>query len=411
MRKHFLFLTAAVSLSVAAHAQGPEVTSWKINTTGATGYNGIPSNVQQVQYSTGNVYISATCIPGYSIGPWNGNPNTPSNQNFVFKITRSPQKNGGTLTNIGLGHTGVWTNGVSIFNVSDAQSYNNQGVWNRNAYFFEGSGFDNCLGHPQQNGEYHHHVSPTCLYNDLDSTHHSPIIGFAFDGFPVYGAYAYADTNGGGGIKRMRSSYQLRNITDRTTLPNGSAAPSAGPAISSTYPLGAFIEDYVYTAGSGDLDTHNGRWCKTPEYPNGTYAYFVTIAADRTPVFPYTMYGTYYGVVQNGNTGPNSGHNTITETVTTYTPTSGGVQGVKEEVTTLIYPNPTSDYLFVYINPVASNNFTLTLTDVTGKTVLSMENVQPTISYSLDVTKLAKGSYTLTLRNTEKHYTETVVVK
>lgn len=400
----------AATLSLAAQAQGPVVTSWKINTTGATGYNGIPSNVQQVQYSTNNVYVSATCIPGYSIGPWQGNPNTPSNQNFVFKITRNPQKNTGTLTTIGLGHIGVWTNGVSIFNVSDAQSYNNQGVWNRNAYFFEGSGFDNCLGHPQQQGEYHHHVSPTCLYNDLDSTHHSPIIGYAFDGYPVYGAYAYADTNGGGGIKRMRSSYQLRNITDRTTLPDGTTASSAGPAISTTYPLGAFIEDFVFIPGSGELDAHNGRWCKTPEYPNGTYAYFVTIASDRTPLFPYTMYGTFYGVVQSGNTGMNSGHNTITETVTTYVPSSG-IAGMAENVTTLIYPNPTSDYLFVYINPMASNNFTLALTDIQGRTVLSMENVQPTISYTLDVTKLPKGIYTLTLRNTTKYYTEQVVIK
>src|SRR5437763_5840688 len=188
----------------------PEIYSWVRNTTGATGYNGIPSNVQVVQYSATDVYVSCTCIPGYSIGPWGGNPNIPSNQNFVFKITRSPQQNSGTPTAIGLGHIGVWTNGVSVFNVSDAQSYNNLGVWNRNAYYWEGNGFDNCLGHPQQQGEYHHHVSPTCLYNDADSTHHSPVIGFAFDGFPVYGAYAYANTNGTGAITRMRSSYVLR---------------------------------------------------------------------------------------------------------------------------------------------------------------------------------------------------------
>ncbi|XZF13199.1 YHYH protein [Chitinophagaceae bacterium MMS25-I14] len=404
----FGVIIAAITASLSAAAQGPEVTSWVINTTGATGYGGISSNVQQVQYSANNVYISATCIPGYSIGPWNGNPNTPSNQNFVFKITRSPQKNTGTLTAIGLGHTGVWTNGVSIFNVSDAQSYNNAGVWNRNAYFFEGSGFDNCLGHPQGNGEYHHHVSPTCLYNDKDSTHHSPIIGYAFDGYPVYGAYGYADTNGGGGIKRMTPSYQARNITTRTTLPDGSAASSAGPAVSATYPVGSFIEDYVYTAGSGDLDEHNGRWCKTPEYPNGTYAYFVTIDGSQTPVFPYTMYGTYYGIVQSGNAGPNSGHNTITETTTTYTPTA---VANAEKISTLIYPNPTSEYLFIYINPIASNNFTVSLTDVDGRTVLMQPNIQPTISYTLDVRSLARGIYTLTLRNEEKTYSEQVLIK
>ena len=213
----------------------PEISSWVRNTTGATGYNGIASNVQLVQYSTNNVYISCTCIPGYSIGPWGGNPNTPANQNFVFKITRNPQQQTGTLTTIGLGHTGVWTNGVSVFNVSDAQSYMNQGIWNRNAYYWEGPGFDACLGHPQQQGEYHHHVSPTCLYNDADSLNHSPIIGYAFDGFPIYGAYSYTNSNGTGAIKRMTSSYVLSTNTTRTN----------GPAVAGTYPNGCFIEDFI----------------------------------------------------------------------------------------------------------------------------------------------------------------------
>jgi hypothetical protein len=289
-------------------AQTPDLYSWVRNLTGATGYNSIPSNVQSIYYTSTDVYVSCTCIPGYSIGPWSGNPNVASNQNFCFKITRSPQQNTGTATAVGNGHIGVWTNGVSIFNVSDAMSYNNQGIWFRNAYYWEGSGFDNCLGHPQQQGEYHHHVSPKCLYDASDSTHHSPIIGYAFDGYPVYGAYAYTNTNGTGAIKRMKSSYSVSSATTRTN----------GPAVSGTYPAGCFIQDYIYTAGSGDLDARNGRFCVTPEFPSGTYAYFVTIDATLTPTFPYTFYGTYYGVVQSGNTGGASGHNTIPGTATQY---------------------------------------------------------------------------------------------
>src|SRR5436305_9975723 len=121
MKKSLFTLIIVVALSHLSFAQlSPDVTSWVINTTGQTGYAGIASNVQLVQYSTNNVYISCTCIPGYSIGPWAGNPNIASNQNFVFKITRNPVQNTGTATAIGLGHIGVWTNGVSIFNVSDA---------------------------------------------------------------------------------------------------------------------------------------------------------------------------------------------------------------------------------------------------------------------------------------------------
>ncbi len=307
-----LWILAGILSCSLLSAQSPILQSWVINPGGQTGYNGYLTNVQKVSYTSTDVYISCTCIPGYDIGPWQSNPNLPVPENFVFKITRSPQVNNGTPITTPLGHTGVWTNGVSIFNAKDGMSYNNQGVWNRDAKYWEGVSFDNCLGHPAPNGEYHHHVSPTCLYDDTDSTHHSPVIGYAFDGYPIYGAYGYAQSDGSGGIKRMHSSYVMSTATTRTN----------GPAVSSSYPAGCFIEDFSYVAGSGDLDEHNGRFCITPEYPNGTYAYFVTIDENRKPVYPYTMGPTYYGVVPQGNTGPGGGHNTIPANATVYTPNS-----------------------------------------------------------------------------------------
>lgn len=409
MRKIIALASLGV-LSLTAFAQvGPEITSWVRNTNNATGYNNIPSNCQLVQYSTSNVYVSCTCIPGYDIGPWTGNPNVASNQNFVYKITRNPQHNTGTPTAIGLGHIGVWTNGVSIFNADDAQTYNNQGVWHRNAYFFEGQGFDSCLGHPQQNGEYHHHVSPNCLYDNADSTHHSPIIGYAFDGFPVYGAYAYTNTNGTGPIKRMRPSYQKRVMTDRTTLPGGGPAASAGPAISATYPIGAFIQDYEYVAGSGDLDSANGRFCITPEYPSGTYAYFVTIDSTLTPVYPYTLGLYYYGTVQPGNTGPGGGHVTIGETTTVYNgPTA--VNELNKSIKFDVYPNPVKDYAYIYFDPSSANNITGTVFDQQGRIVKLVENMQPSISYTLDFSTLPAGIYTLQLLCDKDKVVQKIVV-
>lgn len=398
MKRIFTQLTFLLAVSISAVAQGPEITSWIRNTNGATGYNGIPTNVQIVQYSANNVYISSTCIPGYDIGPWVGNPNVASNQNFVFKITRKPLKNTGTPTTVGLGHIGLWTNGVSVFNVSDAQSYNGQGIWNRNAYYWEGGGFDNCLGHPQQQGEYHHHVSPTCLYDETDSTHHSPIIGYAFDGFPIYGAYAYSDTNGTGAIKRMRSSYVLSVATTRAN----------GPAVAGQYPAGCFIEDYSYVAGSGDLDQRNGRFCITPEYPNGTYAYFVTLDASLNPAFPYTFYGTYYGVVQAGNTGMGSGHVTIGEATTVYT---GGV-GFDEEQLPIKYefkPNPVQNYAYIYFDPSSVNNIMGSLYDLQGRLLEDFANMQPSISYVLDLTKYATGTYLLHLQTDKQSVIQKIV--
>lgn len=322
MYRHFSCTLFVALLAPTVPAQGPTVTSWIINPGAETGYGGYLSNVQTVHYSATDVYVACTCIPGYDVGPWAGNPNTPANQDFVFKITRNPVGNTGTLLATGLGHIGVWRNGVSIFNAKDGMSYNNQGIWNRDALVWEGSSFDVCLGHPAPNGEYHHHVSPNCLYDHLDDETHSELIGYAFDGFPIYGAYGFVNADGSGGITRMRSSYRLRDITERTTLPNGTVlnAGQYGPAIGGQYPLGAFIEDYEYVAGLGDLDVHNGRFCTTPEYPAGTYAYFVTLSDEYEPAYPYTIGPTYYGTVQPGNTGPQSGHNTVPGSAVLYDP-------------------------------------------------------------------------------------------
>ena len=412
MNRKFALLIATFATALHAQAQGPEVTSWIRNSTSATGYGSIPSNVQLVQYNSSDVFISATCIPGYDIGPWPGNPNVPANMNFVYKITRNPAPNTGTPTPVGLGHVGVWKNGVSIFNAQDARSYNNLGIWNQNAYYFEGSGFDNCLGHPAPGGEYHHHVSPKCLYDITDSTHHSPIIGYSFDGYPVYGAYAYTNTDGTGPIKRMHSSYQLRSITQRHTKPDGTALATAqwGPDVSTTYALGAYQEDYLYTAGSGDLDDHNGRWCKTPEYPAGTYCYFVTIGANLLPVYPYTIGLTYYGTVQAGNMGPGSGHNTPPGGTTIYTGPTAVTDIKASDLSLELFPNPASNYINLFIQPINSNNFTVTLVDEAGRIVFTQQNVQPTILYSFDVSSVPAGMYIMQLKNSDMDYTQKIVL-
>lgn len=399
MRK--IYILSMFFISQCAFAQlTPEITSWKINTDGSTGYAGILTNVQQVQYSDNNVYVSSTCIPDYTIGPWKANPNTPTNKNFVFKITRNPTKNTGALTNTPLGHIGVWSNGVSIFNPYDGMSYNNAGVWNRDALFYEGISFDDCLGHPNAQSEYHLHVNPTCLYDDTDSTHHSPIIGYAFDGFPIYGAYGYTNSNGTGGIKRMKSSFVMNSASTRTN----------GPAVDATYPLGAFIEDRTFVDGSGDLDIHNGRFCVTPDYPKGTYAYFVTIDEDLYPVYPYVLGPTYYGTVQAGNTGPNSGHNSISETVTTYSPNSSSIFNLDNPIEFEFYPNPTQDQLTIFVAPSENNNLMAALLNEWGRLVFSEQNIQPAVPYTFDLTHLPGGIYYLKLQGDSKSAIEKIVI-
>ena len=53
-----------------------------------------------------------------------------------------------------------------------------------------------------------------------------------------------------------------------------------GPLLSD-YIAGSFIDDFEYVFQEGDLDQYNGRFCKTPEFPEGVYAYFVSIDASR----------------------------------------------------------------------------------------------------------------------------------
>lgn len=127
---------------------------------------------------------------------------------------------------------------------------------------------------------------PSFDYSEITSGFtHSPIIGWAYDGNPIYGPYGYSDAaDSASAIKRMESSYSL--VTN---------VPSNRPSVSQ-YPLGAFIEDYEYISNSGDLDNNNGRFCKTPDFPEGTYAYFITVDAFGKGVFPYIIGKTYNSI-------------------------------------------------------------------------------------------------------------------
>ena len=310
----------------------PSIINWMINTTGATAKSSnatinaeidtIQANVQKVAYTSTDVYVEATGLPDYNIGPWGSDPNVAKNQSATFDINRDPTPQTATKTATGLGAIGVLVNGVAVFNAEDGTSYNNKGYWHPNAVDAEGSTFDSSGGHPQQQGVYHYHEAPTSLLSVLGQTSSSfgPLIGYAIDGYPIYGEYASVNSDGTGGIERMTSSYQLRNITTRTTLPDGTVLPTAddGPAVSSTYPLGYFVEDYQYVAGSGTLDQYNGRFIDTPQYPDGTYAYFVSTDSAGDPTYPYIVGPDYYGVVSTDDL-PGSTV-TVPSDVTYYTP-------------------------------------------------------------------------------------------
>ena len=111
---------------------------------------------------------------------------------------------------------------------------------------------------------------------------HSPVLGYAYDGNPIYGPYGYQNAVGGAVI-RLSSGYILD-----TSLKSGLRPPG--------FAFGYFVNDYVFD-NSGDLDEHGGRYCVTPQYPDGTYAYFYSVDVDSSgvakPKFPYMIGGSF----------------------------------------------------------------------------------------------------------------------
>ena len=390
------------------------------------------ANVQHVYYSTDNVYIRCSGIPAYPTGPFeDGNPALATHRNYLFRIPRNPEPNSGTLTAVGLGQIGVWINGVPIYNYADAMSYNNQGIWNRNAVYFENDGFDCSKGHPAPvfsgpplpgnpptGGSYHHHQNPcrfslqavpasdVCtqypsegLYEPIQGLH-SPLLGYAFDGYPVYGAYAYANTNGTGDIVRIRSSYRIRNIQNRQTLPNGTTlSPNQyGPEISSV-PLGAYEEDFEFVEGSGDLDIHNGRFAVTPEYPLGTYAYYTTMDEEGQSAFPYVLGQTYYGVVASdnfpvmmpGNTNPTSV--VINETVEEFIPEPTFTSGLAINLTIQLAPNPAGSFTQISLSRIIQQPLQFGLYDLRGTKISEAVILPGTLVCEFSVSALPAGIY------------------
>ena len=120
-------------------------------------------------------------------------------------------------------------------------------------------GADEHNAHTQPDGTYHYHGNPLALFEQNNPTGPSPVIGFAADGFPIYGSFIVD----GGKLRRASTSYRLKSGT-RSGGPGG-------------HYDGTFIDDWKYVAGSGDLDECNGMM------QNGAYGYVVTEA------YPHVM--------------------------------------------------------------------------------------------------------------------------
>lgn len=451
MAKKFLIVPLVLSGLLCKSQSNPVITSFLQNTTKLGTYyvsgnstamsNNILVNCQLVEYSSSSVYVHTKGVPAYPTGPFlDGNPSNATDQNAIFKFPLNPVQNTGSLTATTGGNIGIFINGVALFDYRDGVAWNNttsslcggpgntpcpggmgaSQAWNRDAIPAEMKGFDCSKAHPAM-GNYHHHQNPSAFKLDLnvvsticnlyaadglyaiDSTKHSPLIGFAFDGFPIYGAYGYKNVNGTGGIIRMKSSYSLSTNTTRLN----------GPAINQvvgtqTMVNGYFREDYVYTPTSAStpdfLDEHNGRFCVTPEYPNGIYCYFATVDAKWNSAYPYVVGPTFYGVYSNRKV------TSVSETTTKYTSTTGLQNSKIQDVKLNIFPNPSSDFIAIQVVGLNQENLSIELFDATGKLVQkSSINAGATNTY-LDTRTLYAGSYLVKITGPTVSKTSKVVI-
>ncbi len=456
MIKQFLFIFLLLGSLYGYSQTNPVITSWIQNTTGIMGrhyvsgnstpiQDNVLANVQKVQYSADWAYINATGIPAYVSGPFlDGNPSIATNQNAIFRFPLVPLQNPGTPKATTGGNIGVFINGVALFDYRDGVGWNPNTnalcggpgnppcpggpmastAWNRDAVLAERGGFDCSKAHPAM-GNYHHHQNPSAFKLDLevisnicnlydadglyaiDTTMHSPLIGFAYDGFPIYGAYGYKNDDGTGGIVRIKSGYQLRNISTRTHWADGTDVDN-GPDVSSTYPLGYFREDYEYIAHSGQpdyLDEHNGRFCVTPEYPDGTYGYFATVASDWNSTYPYVIGPTFYGNVVASRV------NSINESVTTYVPITTGISNEPRTPADIsIFPNPANDLVAIQINGLNKENLSVELFDVHGKVLQQTVLYQGSTIVYFDTQTLYEGIYFIRIAGSRGVTTREIVV-
>lgn len=254
-------------------------------------------------------YSSTGCVNDEGYGYWPPGPSCPEDVGHDVYFPLEPTPAAADCAT-GLNTIGLWANGVSVFNWWDGQAYDTDGDWMYLAPVAEIYDVDLCNGHAAGD-TYHHHSEPHCLTELLgdDGSAHSPVIGYAADGYPIRGGWQadgeraqscwrtrdYDTPNdptgcGGGGVRDCQ-------LNDPTDVSMGTFAvgmgPSTGGSITSLSgnPIdatsGLFLGDYWFDAdceAAGGLDEHNGH-----DHDGLGYHYHVTDS------FPFHVGPTFAG--------------------------------------------------------------------------------------------------------------------
>ena len=236
------------------------------------------------------IQFTSNGVPPHAIGtyPNQGNPNRVFASLDVRTVPKNPAK---TDTATEMAEFGITLSGIKL-DRDTAESYQNARMrpWNYEALTpgiarrqsedapFDWLGSDCNNAHVQPGGHYHYHGPPRAYLRELTGggqTADMVLGGYAADGFPFYLIHGYADpTDPESGLVPVEASWELRSGT-RTGGPGGAFD-------------GTFREDWEFVPGSGDLDRCGGRFGVTPEFPDGTYHYFLTT---DYPYIPRCVFG------------------------------------------------------------------------------------------------------------------------
>jgi hypothetical protein len=162
----------------------------------ATADQFVPDNVT-VSFMKSYLVIHSKCLPNHPTAVFpdtenllDGNPNYIQEKHATFYIPLNPRPNAnhiamrnGSNANhaLPMGPIAVAVNGIPFFNPFDAEG--EEALYR----------LDRCCGHPSPTYMYHYHKYPACVKSPWadDGDGPSPVIGFAFDGYPIYGPYDY----------------------------------------------------------------------------------------------------------------------------------------------------------------------------------------------------------------------------
>jgi len=259
MRRVIFALVCGLSVSRA---------QWVMTTATSPSVRAIAPDVHSVTSDAAFVNVESAGLSLHSFGALEANQYDPpaGPRTLNFRLPRYPQKAANPVS-APLGIIGVFVTGVPIYNPIGTNSYRNQNIWHQDAVAAAAA----VLGE-----------SPLVSNLEKPNGRNSPVIGYALDGFPIYGPFGGPFAADG---QRMKSSYRLRPIAKRNTLPDGTVLTPGqeGPDVGPDFRLGYFAEDYEYVAASGDLDEFNGSSA------DGTYRYFMT------ETWPYLIGPRYYG--------------------------------------------------------------------------------------------------------------------